>query len=114
MASPEAQSDHGESVVRRFVLTAAAIGVVVPILIFAISEARLITDTWWFNSIPFVWPTYLMMLPFSGSLDGITVGVLLLSAAANAAIYGAIGAVLFLVIGKSKRTGASHTSQRNG
>jgi len=100
--------------VRRFVFTAAAIGVVVPILMFAISEARLITDTWWFNSIPFVWPTYLMMLPFSGSLDGITIGVLLLSAAVNAAIYGAIGAVLCLLVGKSKRVGASHPSKGNG
>ena len=108
MASQEAQSDHGESVVRRFVLTAAAIGVAVPILIFAISEARLITDTWWFNSIPFVWPTYLMMLPFSGSLDGMTVGVLVLSAAANSLLYGAIGAVLCLLIRKSKRVSASH------
>jgi hypothetical protein len=96
---------------RRVVLTAIAIGAVLPLMIFAISEAQLITDTWWFNSIPFVWPSYFMLLPFSGPADRVTIGILLLSTAVNAVVYGMLGAALYWLLNKLKGPGESHSSQ---
>ena len=103
-----------KSVVTRFALKAAALGLVLPISIFAVSEARLITGTWWFNSIPFVWPSYLMLLPFSGPLDLMTIGVLVVSMFVNALIYAAIGALLFVLFQRSRRVSTAHPSQGDG
>jgi hypothetical protein len=104
--------NDAEGSVKRFLLAIAIAGLVLPLLIFALSEAGVITTIWWFNSIPFVWPTYFMMLPFSGALDAATVGMLLLSAIANAIIYTVAAAIVFLVFRRSKR--ASHAPQGNG
>ena len=95
---------------RRCVLWAAAIGIIMPILIFSVSEALLITATWWFSAIPFVWPTYILMLPFSGPVDGMTLVMLLISAAANAVIYGIIGAILYWIVGKTRHPGHARTT----
>lgn len=88
---------------KRFVASIAVVGFLICFVIFVISEAGVITEMWWFNAILYVWPTYLMLLPFSGPVDGMTMLVLLISAVANAAIYAIVGAVLYLVLDKTRR-----------
>ena len=87
------------------------LGLIVPIFVFAVSASQLITEVWWFSGIPYVWPTYLMMLPFSGPLDAITFGVLILSAVANSFIYAAIGSALAVVFYLSRRSRNDAASQ---
>lgn len=83
---------------RRFVSYAALIGGLLPLMIFAISHAGLITATWWHSNIIYVWPTFYIMLGFAGPVDSATLLALGLSAFLNAVIYAAIACLIYYLL----------------
>ena len=77
-------------------------GGILPLVIFTTSFVPAISDFWWWHKLIIVlWPTFLLMMGFSGPVDSGTLTVLIVSALLNAVVYAicvSIVAGLFLLV----------------
>ena len=80
----------------RFTTYAAVLGGVLPIVIYATSFVPVISDAWmWHNAILYVWPTFVVMIGFSGPFTAMTLIALVLSAILNSLIYALVGFIAY-------------------
>jgi hypothetical protein len=71
-------------------IVAAIIGISIAVVIFVLNQQFSIVQAWWYKFILLIWPSYFMMLAFSGPVDWKVLQALGISALLNGLLYSLI------------------------
>ncbi|MBI3777901.1 MAG: hypothetical protein HY274_03140 [Gammaproteobacteria bacterium] len=81
---------------------AAIIGVSIAVVIFVLNQQLSIVHAWWYKFILFIWPSYFIMLPFSGPVDWKVLQALGISALFNGLLYSLIVVSIYALLSRRK------------
>jgi hypothetical protein len=81
---------------------AAIIGTLIAVVIFMLNQQFSIIHAWWYKFILFIWPSYFMMLAFSGPVDWKVLQALGISALLNGLLYALIAVSIYAFLNRRK------------
>lgn len=81
---------------------AAIIGISIAVVIFVLNQQLSIVQAWWYKFILFIWPSYFMMLAFSGPVDWKVLQALGISALLNGLLYALIAVSIYAFLNRRK------------
>lgn len=81
---------------------AAIIGVAVAIAIFFLNQQIETFNAWWYKFILYIWPSYFMLLAFSGPVDWKVLQALGISALLNGFLYSVIAVSIYALLRRRK------------
>jgi hypothetical protein len=92
----QCQNMNGTNLMWRFVTYSAALGAVLPLVIYVTSLMPIVSDAWMrYSIILYVWPTFIMMMGFSGAPHDLHFWLALgISSLVNAAVYALVAYIL--------------------
>ena len=96
------KKDNSRKPFLRVGVNAAIIGVSIAIIIFVLNQQFSIVHAWWYKFIVFIWPSYFMMLAFSGPVDWKVLQALGISALLNGLLYSLIAVSIYALLNKRK------------
>jgi hypothetical protein len=83
----------------QFVALFSLVGGSLPIVIYATSFVPAISEIWWWHElIIYLWPTFVLIMGFSGQVDFLTWVAVLVSALANAFVYAVCAVIVVGVL----------------
>lgn len=87
------------SSLRTYLITGAALGAVLALLIYVSSFVPAISDFWWWNNVILVlWPSFFLMMGYAGPIDISVLLALTVAVILNATLYSVIAALLYWVV----------------
>jgi hypothetical protein len=83
-------------------MISAIIGVSIAVVIFFLNQQLSIVHAWWYKFILFIWPSYFIMLAFSGPVDWKVLQALGISALLNGLLYSLIAVSIYAFLNRRR------------
>jgi hypothetical protein len=96
------KKDNSRKSFLRIGVIAAIVGVSIAVVIFVLNQQLSIVHAWWYKFILFIWPSYFIMLAFSGPVDWKVLQALGISALLNGLLYSLIAVSIYALLNRRK------------
>lgn len=96
------RDDNPRRLLLRVGVIAAIIGISIAVVIFVLNQQLSIVHAWWYKFIIYIWPSYFMMLAFSGPVDWKVLQALRISSLLNGLLYSLIAVSIYAFLNRRK------------
>jgi hypothetical protein len=83
-------------------VVSAIIGVSIAVIVFLLNQQLSIVQAWWYKFILFIWPSYFIMLAFSGPVDWKVLQALGISVLLNGLLYSLIAVSIYAFLNRRR------------